>query len=134
MQSQSNPIPPEVRTTLATLRAQLREYASDIEMLKLGIRENLLVTFDGDPKRLGSNEQLRADTYERAYLGNAELQRIVKGQREAQAQLDQFTAELDSALDVVKAQRLDADNRRTTAIYAALEIDPARLVAIGALA
>lgn len=130
-----------LRTALANEKIALREYAADIETVKLGIREILIAAADGDPKKLGSNEQLREDAYERAYLENRELQRLVASHREYQARVDRVTAELEAELDQAKAQRLEADARRTDAIFACIDVlnvgsltDGQRSVATGALA
>lgn len=112
----------ELRLRLSATKGQLREFSSDIETVKLGIREQVLALFDGDIKRVGPSESARDDVYARAYLDNEVLQGLIHQQREAQSQVDQLTAELEGLLDQAKAERIAVDAKRTDAIYACIEV------------
>jgi hypothetical protein len=112
------PDTPNIRSRIALLRAQLREYERDIETQKLHIRIAALEEVGGDPKLLGANEQAREDAYRLRYAISEQCRRLQAGADAARSELDRLTAELEDHIEAARERRTAAQEKLADAILA----------------
>lgn len=106
----------QIRELLALARNRGRNAKTAVEDREHAIREGLLAAAGGNPKELGSNEQLREDRYRSAYGQDAEWVRSRATWLDAQDQIEILEAVLNGRIDRITADRLKADERRTDAL------------------
>lgn len=111
----------DLRVRLAEARNTIRETKATIEDVEHGIRENLLNLAGGNPKELGSNEQLREDRYRAEYSRNTVWIRSKADLLKASEEAEILAAVLDGRLDVLTERRLIVDERRTDVLRQMVE-------------